>query len=694
MQQRSNSSFERLITSISTNFINLDSHEIDRGIEHTLKLIGEYAGVDRCYVFKFSSDMSNLTNTHEWCAPGVASQKERLAWFPVSNIPYQMTRLKRFETVYIPCVGEMPSHVEREKELFKSLNILSLILVPMKLKNNLIGFIGFDAIRYPRQWSEHVISLLSIVGEIFVNALERKRIEEELERSHEHLEQRVKERTMELARVNIRLQKETQEHQRTGQALKERNDYIQDLMDSAKSVALYRLRRGRSHGAARDDAEVVFVSPSIIDIVGHTDPLNFKTWFENIHEDDVERVLQANKASLEDGKVFNEVFRINNRVRGERRWLDVLSVPTVDHDGDAVYFNGFISDVTEKMRVEEFLRSLIDANPESLMLISPGGTVLDANLTASRWLDRPMNALVGSCLYDLVDPDRAQRLRDQVNEVIITRGSVQIIEEVHGKHLETHLCPIFDLEGRLAQLAIFSLDRTRQRQAIAAMKATEQELRTLSLRLMNAEENERKRISQELHDSIGQYLSAIKYRTENIINDLEQGKPVDTCESLKETIPIIQDTIDEVYKICMSLRPTVLDDLGIIETLTWYCGEHNKIYRHIRVHQDFRLSEDDIEPKLKINIFRIVQEALNNAVKHSRATRVDVGLRKKAGMLELTVRDNGVGLDAETMDPSASLHKGFGIPSMKERTKLNGGNFSLTSEKGTYTMITAGWPCR
>ena len=229
MQQRSNSSFERLITSISTNFINLDSHEIDRGIEHTLKLIGEYAGVDRCYVFKFSSDMSNLTNTHEWCAPGVASQKERLAWFPVSNIPYQMTRLKRFETVYIPCVDEMPAQVEREKELFKSLNILSLILVPMKLKNNLIGFIGFDVVRYPRQWSEHVISLLSIVGEIFVNALERKRIEDELERSHEYLEQRVKERTKELARVNIRLQKETQEHQRTGQALKERNDYIQDL---------------------------------------------------------------------------------------------------------------------------------------------------------------------------------------------------------------------------------------------------------------------------------------------------------------------------------------------------------------------------------------------------------------------------------------------------------------------------------
>jgi PAS domain S-box-containing protein len=173
---------ENLITTISTNFINLAPDEIDSGINNALQEIGEFAGVDRSYVFLFCDTRAKMDNTHEWCAEGIEPQIDNLKGLSVEAFPWWMERLNRFETIHIPRVADLPSEASVEKEILQSQAIQSLVVVPMVYGGSLIGFLGFDSVRVEKTWAEEDISLLKMVGEIFVNALERKRAEEAIKR--------------------------------------------------------------------------------------------------------------------------------------------------------------------------------------------------------------------------------------------------------------------------------------------------------------------------------------------------------------------------------------------------------------------------------------------------------------------------------------------------------------------------------
>ncbi len=178
--------FERLVTTISTRFINLQPEEIDREIEATLKRVGKFAGVDRSYMFLYEHDARALKYTHEWCAEGIEPQNSSLQIIPVSELTWQMEQMLLSGTVHIPRVKDLPARAASERKIFESQRIQSLITVPMMSRGQFKGMLGFDSVRRPQAFSENTISLLTIVGEIFVNALERKRIEEELAESEKH----------------------------------------------------------------------------------------------------------------------------------------------------------------------------------------------------------------------------------------------------------------------------------------------------------------------------------------------------------------------------------------------------------------------------------------------------------------------------------------------------------------------------
>ncbi len=177
--------FEELITSLSTSFINLAPDEVDAGINHALSAIGEFSGVDRAYVFLLANHDSVMSNTHEWCAPGIEPPQAHLQNFPVDTLPWWMARLHNSDDVHIPCVSELPPEASAEKAHLESQGIQSLIAVPLVYGKILIGFLGFDAVRSAKSWSDANIALLRIIGEIFVNALERKRTEETMRESEE-----------------------------------------------------------------------------------------------------------------------------------------------------------------------------------------------------------------------------------------------------------------------------------------------------------------------------------------------------------------------------------------------------------------------------------------------------------------------------------------------------------------------------
>ena len=142
----------------------------------------------------------------------------------------------------------------------------------------------------------------------------------------------------------------------------------------------------------------------------------------------------------------------------------------------------------------------------------------------------------------------------------------------------------------------------------------------------------------------------------------------------------------------MDLRPSTLDDIGVLATLGWFCREYQKVYFHIHVEKEIGLQEDEISASLKVVLYRLTQEAMNNIAKHSRADFVRLSLRKQENKLEWAIEDNGVGFDLQTILSSSAPGRGMGLSSMRERTELSGGTFLIESIQGKGTTLRASWP--
>jgi len=239
-----------------------------------------------------------------------------------------------------------------------------------------------------------------------------------------------------------------------------------------------------------------------------------------------------------------------------------------------------------------------------------------------------------------------------------------------------------------------STEITERQRAQEALHESEEELRHLSSQLLKVQEHERKRISRELHDSIGQSLTAIKFGLENVRNQVPPDAREASVELLATLIPLVQQASEEVRRIHMDLRPSMLDDLGILATINWLCREFQVIYAGIRIEKQVDIEEKDVPQPLKIVIFRILQEALNNVAKHSDADLVRLHFRKTRDTIGLTIRDNGCGFHMQDVRPMEGAKKGFGITSMRERTELSGGTFAIKAALGAGTVVEASWPHR
>lgn len=187
--------FENLLATVSTNFINLPQDNIDAGIHDALRKIGEFARVDRSYIYLISPNGKTVSNTHEWCAEGIEQQKSNLQNIPVNTIQWWMEQLKTTEKIYIPRVADLPDELSNFREMLEAQAIQSLIGIPMVYEKALIGFFGFDSVREEKQWSADSIALLKIVGEMFTNAFEHQWKKEALQKAKDDLEVKVGERT-------------------------------------------------------------------------------------------------------------------------------------------------------------------------------------------------------------------------------------------------------------------------------------------------------------------------------------------------------------------------------------------------------------------------------------------------------------------------------------------------------------------
>ena len=216
------------------------------------------------------------------------------------------------------------------------------------------------------------------------------------------------------------------------------------------------------------------------------------------------------------------------------------------------------------------------------------------------------------------------------------------------------------------------------------------ELHRLAGRLLTIQEDERRRIALDLHDGLGQSLSLIKLVLENAIDDLAAGALDQARGALDQLVPRVGDALGEVRRVATALRPSILDDLGLLPALSWYFRDFECACRDLVVEKVFNVQEADIPPALQITLFRIVQEATANVVKHAAADRLRVVLDGGDGGLRLSIEDNGRGFDPAKV--LADRRGGLGLFSMQERAVLAGGVFCLASAPGEGTRIEASWP--
>jgi signal transduction histidine kinase len=230
----------------------------------------------------------------------------------------------------------------------------------------------------------------------------------------------------------------------------------------------------------------------------------------------------------------------------------------------------------------------------------------------------------------------------------------------------------------------------RREVAEDALRLSRNELALLSQQLIQAQEKERRRIAQELHDSVGQSLSAIKYSLERAAELQRQSKHDDARPLVLRTIGRVRETIKDIRSIAMDLRPSVLDDLGVASALGWLCREFAETYPQLDVRADISAADTDIPDRLVTTIFRCAQELLNNTARHSKAVQICVGLSKDSANITLAVWDDGIGMPQP--DSSGSFGRGHGIRNLRERAQMTGGRMTLGPGPRNGTLVQMDWP--
>jgi signal transduction histidine kinase len=164
-------------------------------------------------------------------------------------------------------------------------------------------------------------------------------------------------------------------------------------------------------------------------------------------------------------------------------------------------------------------------------------------------------------------------------------------------------------------------------------------------------------------------------------------------KALQQLIPRVKDALSDVRRVSTELRPSILDDLGILPTLSWFFREFETACSDIAVEKVFNVAEHEVPVPLQITLYRILQEATNNIVKHARASRIRVRLERVGEMLNLMIEDNGCGFDPDSIHWIEGQCRGLGLLGMRKRASLSGGSYHIESAPGQGTRIKVSWLC-
>lgn len=253
-------------------------------------------------------------------------------------------------------------------------------------------------------------------------------------------------------------------------------------------------------------------------------------------------------------------------------------------------------------------------------------------------------------------------------------------------HVTTY--PYRNPEGEVIGVVVVSRDATESKLAAEKLENYAERLHLLTRQLIHAQESERERISRELHDEAGQALTALKISLEVIRSEL--GDCADSLrQRVNESIELAGATMTQVRGMAHNLRPPSLDELGLHRTLQSYC---NRTARQTGLQINYQGEQiEDLSGEIQITLYRLIQEAMTNALKHAEASSINVELRKTANSIVVTVEDDGIGFETSA-DELMNGGKGIGLLGMQERMMAINGALQIHSSKNAGTLVMAQFP--
>ncbi len=348
---------------------------------------------------------------------------------------------------------------------------------------------------------------------------------------------------------------------------------------------------------------------------------------------------------------------------------------------------------------EQNFDAAADVRGAAFCILSPDGHFVSANDSTGAIFGYSGNELIGRSLLDMAVNGGREEIVDGLSRCASgTFHSFQAelrVRSGHGTPMLLHQHPIFDSDGCVgALLTIFeepSASEPIVSDPAAGLLSSESDAKRQYSFLMIGQERERKRISAELHDGLGQALTLIKLTVEDALIHIRRNNIAEATVLLDTAVLRIRESIGDMRRICNELRPTLLDRLGLAASLDTLCKHVEQGAGHLAVRFDCGVEDGEVPDNLKADIFRITQEAMNNAVRHGAATEIHLSLRHiEAGIL-LTIQDNGIGFDTQPLFADPVSQSGLGLIGMQQRVELNGGSLFIQSSVGDGTLVSALW---
>lgn len=457
-----------------------------------------------------------------------------------------------------------------------------------------------------------------------------------------------------------------------------------------------------------DGRRLYYASPSMPRVLGYSpEELAGLSAYDILHPQDVEMFTENVAAILgRPGASADVQLRVRHK-DGAWHWFEGTYTNMLDDPNVGAIVCNF-RDITERRRAEDENRRLLRELAErvkELTALHEAARVLQRERAEVASVLRGLAALLPPAFQhpestaarlrlgpvEAATPDFADSpaaLRAEFTTADGQTGSIEVVSTADIEAETPFLTEERQLVNTLSDMLRAALDR---RQAEEHLRATSEQLRALSARLSSAREEEGARIAREIHDELGAALSSLRWDLEEVGEVLSEpadaARVADLRRKVAGMMSLTDTTVNTVRRIASELRPVALDDLGLTEAVEWQAGQF-QARTGIVVSCDCHLENVELSHEQATAVFRIFQEALTNVLRHARATRVEVALKREAAWLVLTVSDDGRGMTAEELSGSRTL----GLLGMRERANLVGGELDIRGEEGRGTTVTVRIP--